>query len=182
MLFPAGAIFYAVYHYRLFDAEIIPEEVILFTGEEERKIFRNFSVGFYVLAFIIFFAKYLPFIGNREAFIEAFLSAITLFTIGVLIGLSQNIRYKSLKSFLTNFILLISIPVILYQFRDYAGISVWAFPIIIIISFTILNNQVMIYLLTFVTVLSQLVIWAFNPELELVVNNYELLLHFLQPL
>lgn len=176
MLFPAGAIFYAVYHYRLFDAEIIPEEVILFTGEEERKIFRNFSVGFYVLAFIIFFAKYLPFIGNREAFIEAFLSAITLFTIGVLIGLSQNIRYKSLKSFLTNFILLISIPVILYQFRDYAGISVWAFPIIIIISFTILNNQVMIYLLTFVTVLSQLVIWAFNPELELVVNNYDYIL------
>lgn len=176
---PAGAIYRAVKNYDLFEARIIPEEMNYITWKEQGKIFNNFSFGFYLAAFLAFAATYLPNIGERTAFIEASKISIILFSIGLAISIIQWIHNKKIKRILTTIVLVFSIPIILYQFRQNAAVTVWAFPIIISISSTILSNQVLLYLVTIFSIVGQLLLWAFHPEMKVLVTNYDYILRII---
>lgn len=175
-LIPAGAMYFTVRYFDVFGAKTAPREEIIVTEKEQEKIFINLSLGFYVASIFTFISKYMPFRGEKDVFLVPFLNALIVLSIGITIRLIQNIKKEDTKRYLTTAVLIASVPICLSLFVKDANTTVWAFPMIMIISSTIFSKRILLYSITAVTIITQVLVWIINPQVTVAVNSYDFLL------
>ena len=94
-----------------------------------------------------------------------------LFFLGIIIKIIQKINLPNkFKDIFTLALISLSIPLITLQFVKFAGITVWAFPFVLIIIFTMFNNRRMLIFLSASILITQAAVWILSPNVAVAVE------------
>ena len=170
MLFPAWAIYHSARYYDLTEHKIKEEDEIIVTEKEQESIFYNLAISYCIGGIIAFMAEY---ISGRGDLNFALIKGGFIISVGISIYLAQKINNDYIKDFFTIVILLLSIPVISIQFLNHSTITVWALPIIIIISSLLFSKKTLLISVTIVAVISQRLVWMLRPEALVKIGKYD---------
>lgn len=98
--------------------------------------------------------------------------SLILFAAGILVKVVQNLRISdSVKDYLVLFVVLCMIPLITFKFIEFASITVWAFPFLFIIIFTVFNNRIMLIAMSAIILATQLAVWFFAPAATVQIDS-----------
>lgn len=96
-----------------------------------------------------------------------------LFILGMLILLLQAVKCEKIKNILILGMMLFSIPVVTLGFIEYAGITVWAFPAVLMFVSLVFNTRVPLILITAMSVVTQLLLWINVPGKRVQVDEFD---------
>lgn len=176
ILLPVWAMYYSARHYGMMNLNKTHHVEILVTEQDKKKIFNNISRAFYLGAILAFLSQYIPYMNEEGSFKIAFSRSLLIVAVGIAIKIIQNIKNESLKENLTISVLVSSIPLIILQYLKYGSITIWVFPIIIIISSIIFSKLILLISTTVVAIITQVVIWTIHPEVTVVVDKFDYIL------
>ncbi len=164
-LLPVGAIFYSVRNYGLMKNSHQKEENILISNDTLLKI-QNYMGYAFLLGGLASIASYFfPHLLNSPESLESMLfGGATISLTGIVILWAQHINNQRIKDTLTLITVLCSIPIITLQFVAYASITVWAFPLILMIISLVFNSRRQLILVTIVAISTQILVWINAPK------------------
>lgn len=90
-------------------------------------------------------------------------SSMFLYLIGLLIILFQFISNDKLKNSLVFATILLSIPALTLKFLDYGAITVWVFPIILMVLSLVFNSQTILLSITIISIITQYFVFLYAP-------------------
>ncbi len=177
MLLPVWAMYHSVRYYDLIDSEKLYKDELIVTEKDKKRIFYSVSIGFFISGIFAFIFEYVA-VGNGEGnnLKLSLLKGGLLITISVSIYIIQQIKNRQLKETLNIIMLVSSIPVVTFQFLKYLSITVWVFPIIIMITSLVFSNRSLLISTALVAITTQRVAWILKPEGTVVVNKYDYIL------
>lgn len=176
ILMPVWAMYRSARYYDVFNVETSKKEEIIVSSEEQKSIFTNLSIAFYIAALLAFLSEYIPYMGEENASKHALTKGLVILSVGIIIRIIQNIKKEHVRTNLTILILVLSVPICLFQFLEYSSITVWAFPMIIIMSSVIFSKRILLFSITIVSIITQILIWSIHPEITVVVEKYDYIL------
>lgn len=180
ILIPAWAMYYSARYHDMINYEDSYIKDIIATEEDKKRIFHNIAIGFCMGGVLSFIFEYTQFIRNNEKNLKSVIIKSTMFiVIGTFIYLIQKIKDNRLKEKLTILILVANIPLITFYFLDYLAVTVWMFPIIIMISSLVFSNRKLLIATTVVSIITQRLIWILKPEGLVVVDEYDYILRII---
>lgn len=180
ILIPTGAMYYLARHYDFIHKEKSYKEELIITENEKKKMFYIIAGAFVLSGFFNMIFEYNGLIKNDQHNINfGIFKSIMFIIVGIAIYIVQNIKNNSLKETITIIILVTNIPIIIMPFIDYASITVWVFPLIIIIASLVLSNKKLLISTAIVSIITQRLIWIFKPEVIVVVNQYDYILRMI---
>ncbi len=180
ILIPVWAMYHAARYYDLFHTKTFEMEEIVITDEEQKKIFINIAFIIFTIGILSMISKYLTTFKSGDANIyELTEPGIYISLVGLILGIIQSINKKSFRETMNIIVLLVSIPVISILFLEYAAITVWVIPIIIIMSSFLFSNRTLLTLTTVIGIGSQGLVWVMNPEAYVLVNKYDYIIRMI---
>ncbi len=173
ILIPGWGIFNLLKNCDSVDHEKISREELITNDDDKRKIFYSISMGYCIGGVLSLFIEYNKLANsNSDSFIAMILKNSMLFVVGISIYLVQNLKNKSLKDPLTITILIISIPMITLHFLKDASITVWVFPITIMIASLVFSNKTLLISTTIVSLITQRIVWILKPRTTVEISQY----------
>ncbi|MEL7658953.1 MAG: GAF domain-containing protein, partial [Bacillota bacterium] len=97
------------------------------------------------------------------------------FALGLLILLSLSIKSKKIRKSIILMLMLVSIPAITLQFVAYASVTVWVFPLVMMIISLVFSTRIPLLLITAVSVTTQMLVWVNKPEGAVQIDNFDYL-------
>ena len=180
MLLPVWAMYHAVRFYDLIQYENAYKADIIVTEDDKKKIFYITSVVLCVggvLSFIFDYSKFIK--GGSNSLNAAILKSLGFIVSGFVLYHIQKIKKETLRETLTRIILLVNIPIITLYFLENASITVWVFPVIIIITSLIFSNKTLLISTTIIAVITQRVVWILKPRQFVIVDKYDYILRII---
>ncbi len=169
MLFPMIYFCYAIKKHDFMKKTVVKEDIV-FMEQFRTKIIRYLARSFYAGGLIYFISEYMN--DRYSDFSRVFSFSLFLASFGLAIYMIQRyLKNRELKILLYALILSIAIPVITLRFLQYASITVWAFPFIIIIAALLFNNSTILIMISTSVMLTQLYIWIKVPNCIVVVGT-----------
>ncbi len=157
LVLPMISVCYAIRKYNFMKAIIINDDKI-FMEQFRTKISKYLAGAFCMGGVIYFFSQYMK--DSQAAFRSVITFSILLFLFGFSIYYIQKyIINKECRIMCFSFLLSLAIPVISLYFIEYAAVTVWAFPFIIIIATLLFNNSTILTMVSTSMILTQLFIW-----------------------
>ena len=90
--------------------------------------------------------------------------------------LFQFIRKENIRDFLVLCVILLSIPITTLRFIEYAAITVWVFPLILIIVSLVFNTKVFLTVVTIVGIITQIFVWIHAPTDAVYIDKFDYIL------
>lgn len=135
-------------------------EDLILTATTRMKLYFYTSFLFLAGGIITTATYFLPkFAINPESLKDTVNVSLLLYLIGILIIFIQFIRKEKIRDFLVIVIMLASIPFINFMFIDYGAITVWVFPIILMLLSLVFNSQMVLLSITIVSIITQFFIF-----------------------
>lgn len=173
-LLPVGAIYLSIKKYSLMKEKTLIDEELILTHETLDKVYYYIGVGFLAGGLLIALSLFFPHMINGEENLKATMSAsIILFFIGFVILALRFIKTEEIKNPLIISAILVSIPIVTLMFLEYSGITVWAFPMILIVISLIFSSRILLLLITIVSILTQIVIWIASPKMSIRMDEFD---------
>ncbi|MEG6521948.1 EAL domain-containing protein [Desulfotomaculum sp. 1211_IL3151] len=164
-LLPIASIYYCMKRYGLMGDVSQNEDDLILSGETRSKLHFYLSFAFLAGGFTGALAYFLPHMVQGEKSLRTMLNAsVWLFFLGAITLLCQLIKNKKVKETIVLIAMLCSIPIITLQFIDFAGITVWAFPLVLMIISLVFGTRIPLIALMAVSVATQLLVWINSPE------------------
>lgn len=174
ILVPIAAICYSLRRYRLMRNEVDQENGLIINYEARRKLYYYLSFALLAGGSISALAHFLPPALIGEGNLQPVLSAsILFFLLGLSILLFQLIKNERVKETLVMLVVLVSIPGISLEFIQYASITVWVFPIILMVVSLVFSTKLPLILLTVISIITQLAVWAYAPRHAISVDSFD---------
>ncbi len=85
--------------------------------------------------------------------------SISLYSVGVMILIFQFIKNQKLKDLLVLSAVLLSIPITTFRFIEYAAITIWVFPIVLMIISLAFDSKLPLISVLIVSVITQILVW-----------------------
>lgn len=99
--------------------------------------------------------------------------SLFLYLIGILIILFQFIEIEKIRNTLVIGITLLSIPLITLSFLEYGAITVWVFPVILMILSLVFNSQVVLFSIAAVSIFTQLLVFLNVPTNIIKIDRFD---------
>ncbi|MFT4007071.1 MAG: GAF domain-containing protein [Lacrimispora sp.] len=112
-------------------------------------------------------------VGGQENLRSTLWAGGLLFFLGMSIVLLQAVKHEKIKDILILAVMLFSIPVVTLGFIEYAGITVWAFPAVLMFASLVFNTRVPLILITAMSVVTQLLVWINVPVKSVQVDEFD---------
>lgn len=173
ILLPTWAMYHSARYYGVMTEEVVYTSDTIVTEEDRKNIFSHISIAFYMGSVLVFLAEYLSYRNVDNDLKPAIIKALIILSIGGAIRIIQNIKEEYLKEKLTIIVLLASIPIGFFLFYDYGAVTIWAFPMIIMISSIIFSKRTLLVSSAVISVISQTMIWMLLPQKTIVINSYD---------
>lgn len=176
-LFPIGAMYKLAKHDDLIKLGKTAKDEIIVTGQEQTDIFKYISIAFFIGGLLSFYSGYFSYktgMGSDLKF--SAINACILISISLVLIIVQNIKKESLKEKFNVLILSLSVPIVALRFLDYGSITLWGFPIIIMMSALLFTKKNLLVSVTIMSIITQRLIWIFKPEVLVRVNAYDYVL------
>lgn len=174
MLFPIAGMYYSSKHFGLMKQETVYKDEIVATDQDQKKIFIYLALVYCIGGIFNFIVEYIPTASKVSAGIKsAILKSIVLFIIGCSLVFIQRIKNRFFRENFSIAVILFSIPIISFQFLEHANVTVWAFPIIIMISALLFSNRTLLVSATIIAIVTQRLVWILRPEPSIIVGKYD---------
>ncbi len=177
ILIPIMAIYYSIKRYGLMHRETVNQDELILNDETRAVLFHYLAIAFLAAGLLGFLSEYLPHMlrGTGNLY-SALLTSGLLLATGLVLQIVQALKGEDLKNFLNMAVLLFSIPLITLRFLLYAAITVWVFPLILMIISLVFNKRSLLFSVTAVAVVTQIVVWICKPKATVQVDEFDYLL------
>lgn len=180
VLLPVWAMYYSARYYNVLTLKKVKKEEIFVFREQKKQIVIIISMAISLSGVLSFSFRYFSDTSGKSGDLsKSIINAMIIITFGLSIFFAQKIEKESLKDFLTTVALIMSVPIVAYQFLDYSTITVWVFPIIIIISSLLFNKRFLLIGTTIIAIITQRLVWIIRPESYVLVDKYDFILRIL---
>ena len=160
-----SAMFYCIRKYGLLslpDKDKDPGMGKILSEATRSKLYLYITRAFFFGAFIHFCA---PFYTGRETLLSIILFSAVLLFFGFLLQFIQILNIsEGRRDFLSDIVMTVSVPIIVLKYIDYSVAYAWIAPVIYIIVSVALNNRRTLYLISFVSIITFILIWIRSPE------------------
>ena len=177
IMLPAWAMYYSArYHGAINQGEKLKRELIA-TEKDKKKMFYYIATVFFIGGMINFSFEYSQYLRIEDYNLKlGIVKSLMFFVTGSIVFSLQHIKQKSIRELLTIIVLVSNIPIVTLHFLKFAGITIWTFPMIIIIASLVFSKRQLLISATIVFILTQILIWILRPELVVTVNHYDYIL------
>lgn len=180
ILLPVWTMYHSARYYDVLNIKKAKTKETIISSEQRKKIFTNFAIGIGVSGILAFVFEYFSSESANSGDLKGSLvKGGILITLGLSIFLIQKIKKESLKEKLVTVVLIASVPIVTFQFLNYSTITVWAYPMIIIISSLLFNKQFLLISTTIVAVITQRLVWIIRPDSYVLVDKYDFILRII---
>ncbi len=171
MVAPVAAMYYAAGYQG--GSSVIKEGLIL--SQQTRHKLQFYLGCTYVFGGVLVFAnQYFPELTvNKDLLAPTVQTGVMLFLLGFMILAVQRVADRKIADALTLGILLFSIPLITLRFVQFGSITVWAFPLVMILVSLMYDGRVPLFLVTVVSIVTQLAVWAMAPKSPVLVDEFD---------
>lgn len=145
---------------------------LIVTSHDRKQLFIYMARVFWLAGILVFLADYLPSINGAKDLYFAFIRGGSLVAIGISLSLIQKIKNEVINEKLTIIVLVAIIPIITLLYGHNASISVWAFPVVIIVSSFIFSKLTLLVLTTASAIFTQVLLLNLYPKKVVLVTNY----------
>lgn len=168
LIIPMFTVCYEMKRHDFMKADIMNEDTA-FMERFRTNITKYLEVAFYLGGIIYFVSQYMH---DRNAeFNKVILFSLLLCFFGLVIHVIQKyIADKELEIILYSLLLSVCIPVITLRFIEYAAVTVWAFPFLIIIAALLFNNATVLVMISTSMILTQLYMWIKDSNCVVMVD------------
>lgn len=178
-LLPISVMYYSMRYHDLLDLKVEEREKIL-SIKEESQIFKSLAIVLFlggILTFVfMFFSTQSPTNGHL---INSIIQSSCILGLGMLILAVQKIKKDEWRERLSFSILLLSIPVITFRFFESSSTTVWVYSILIMMGSLLFDKRFFLIATTIITLLSQLLVWAFRSTSYIYLSNFNFALRIL---
>jgi diguanylate cyclase (GGDEF)-like protein len=168
-LITLGAIFFCIKRYHLMRSPLPDSSELILTDNHRRSVYHFASVALItggILMLVIDFSGL-----QKAGLMFILLAGVFPIVTGSVLHIKQkdckDEEHLELLLVLTS---LIVVPVLMIELADFGGLTVWALPVIIIISSLVFNMRLVLFSTASVTLLGQFYIWGISPENYVVIN------------
>lgn len=180
ILLPTWVMYESIMHHNMLNIKSLENEPVLISSNQQKRVFNYFSISLFLAAFIAYMSEYFSTLPNSGgSVIEAFQKAFLLVFLAVALSIIQRLKNENFKSTLTTIFLIVSIPIMAFQFVVYPSSTAWIYPILIIISSLLFNKRILLVGSMVVAVITTLITWIFQPSTFVIVNEYEYFIRIL---
>lgn len=176
-LIPIATSYYSIKHYELIPTRTSKESELILDKDTRSRLYYYLALAFLAGGFLSFLPYFFPTGPKDEAFLKsAVQTSAVLFVPGLAILLFNFIRKEPLKNMLIMGTILFSIPVLTFQFIEQASITIWAFPIILLLMTLVFNTRTQLVLVTATAIACQIIIWILGPKEAVQIETFDFIL------
>lgn len=178
ILIPVYAIYYCMKHYSLM-LEAGDEKADLILDEETRSRLHSYVAIAYIagglLSFMAYFFNYYL-VNDEQRLRSTIYTSGLLVILGLIIVFAKLLKDVKVRYTIVLMTILVSIPLITLSFTQFAAITVWAFPLVLIIPSLVLDSQRPLFLISSVAILTQLLVWINAPIEAVPIDQFDFIL------
>lgn len=179
-LVPVWAMYHSVRYYNVLNVKKIKKEEMIVNEDQQKRIFINLSFAICIGAILSFTFEYgIGYLVSSSDLKSAAFKSCLLILLGLSLFFIQRIRKNSLKDVLTTIVLVVSIPAVLFRFLEFSILTVWVFPIVIMVSSLLFSKRILLISVTVVAIITQRVAWILRPESYVLLNKYDYIFRIL---
>ena len=175
-LFPlilAGTVYFMTRRYGFMSGQNDEEELLL-DGRTSSTLAYYLSIAFLVGGVTACSSYFLPSAVQSEESLRSMLRAGGLFFLMCAITMvSQFIRSSGLRRFTLLFPMLLSVPAITWQFIEFAGITIWVYPIVMMMVSLLYSSRTPLALVTAVSIATQIPVWINAPSNLIIMDSFD---------
>ncbi|MFA5528078.1 MAG: EAL domain-containing protein [Peptostreptococcales bacterium] len=176
-LVPIGAIYYSMKNYKLMAELRQEEDDVLITNETLLKIQSYIGFAYLIGGLASVLSSFFPHLVNSEESMQAMLyGGIIISFIGIVVLLTRLMKSKKIREMVLPIIILCSIPLITMQFVNYASITIWVFPLALMVASLVFNSRKYLVLLTIVSATTQIFVWINAPKGAIYIDEFDYIL------
>lgn len=173
-LLPIMAVYYSTKRYNLMGEVPKSEDGLILGNETRAKLYIYLAVSFMAGGFTSALSYFLPhMVQGAESLRAMIYTSGLLFFLGAITLLTQLIKNEKAKETTVLIAMLCGIPIITLQFIDYAGITVWVFPLVLIIISLVSDTRIPLILITAVSIATQLLLWIIGPTETIQLDRFD---------
>ena len=169
MLYPVSIFYYCIRRYSFMRPKTMPEGDFIVNEQVHAKMFIYLASAAIAGAFINFITQYF-FLDNSDP-IPALCFSVALILLGFIVLLIQNSRLSSQAKNIYNAIAIsLTVPIITLKFINSASMTVWAFPIILLLFALIFSERLLLITVSASIFITQIVVWIIHPQLDISID------------
>ena len=173
-LLPVGALCFSMKNYKLMERPHQKDRNILISNETFLKMQNYIGFAFLIGGLASILSYYFPHLVNDHESMWAMLMGGTIISFtGIVVLLTQLLNSIKIKEYIVLMTMLCSIPVITMQFAEYASITIWVFPLILMMSSLVFNTRKQLVLITAVSAATQILVWIQAPKGAIYIDEFD---------
>lgn len=137
-----------------------------------KKVYGYLSTAMILGGLLNFVARYL--FSKESSLAEVLVLSGILIGFGIMIQIMQQLDLTDQRKDLVSVCLLaLLIPIVTLSFTEYGGVTVWAFPFILIMAFLVFREKILLGIMALSIVLTQIIIWIIMPIVYVKVSGVD---------
>ena len=169
MVIPIVAINYSIKKYGFMNPRPVYEDQIILNENSRSRIYNYLPIAFVIGGLLNYIANYI--IEKNDIQTTLAFSAV-LCLMGVVLFVIRQLRVgENTRTILLTTVFTLFIPIITLRFIDNTGISIWAFPFILIIVSLVFNKRYMLVAVCCSTIATQIIAGLLHPRFTVQVNS-----------
>ena len=170
IMIPMTAIYLIMRRYGFLHHEPSSAAEVMLTPEMRRRFYCYLSIALVSGAVLNFLLQYML---NEDGILVSSLMFSAMFIIiAAMIQLFSRLDISNrLKDIINSLIVSASIPILTINNIQYAGVTVWAFPFILIIMALVINRRTVLGIVSVVTLMTQIIVWAASPDVAVTIDS-----------
>jgi len=162
LLLPVFCMFYTKNYFGVISSRPEKLESRILNIISTKKVYDYLAIAMIFGGGLNFVTQYL--ISKESSLGEVLVLSGTLICFGLMIQIVQRLKLSDQrKDYLSVSLLAVLIPIITLQFVEFGAITIWAFPFILIIAFLVFKEKILLGIMTFSIILTQIMVWVMMP-------------------
>jgi diguanylate cyclase (GGDEF)-like protein len=177
MLAPVAVVYYSIRKYGLMKPRYVMENEIIISEQIRSKIFVYLSNAFLAGGVINFISQYIVY--ENAPLWPVLIFTLVLAAFGMVFQIIQHAKLpNNTKDILNAIVTSLIIPVITLRFIDFAAVTVWVFPVCLLIISLVFSKRYMLIAITISIVMTQILVWIMKPQVTLSIDAVDYIVRF----
>lgn len=172
ILIPITAIYLSIRRYGMLNSVHKDNHEEILNPEARKKIYRYLTIALVAGGVLNFITQYVMYVNGDLVNTLILSMAFVLTGVAIQVINRLNISNRS-KDFINILNVSVAIPIVTLRFIEFASVTVWAFPFILIIVSLVFNKRVVLRTVAFLTLITQVVVWIVTPDVRVPIDELD---------
>ncbi len=175
MIVPIFIMFYNKRYFNMIISKSVEQENGIINAISIKKVYFYLSIAMIFGGILNFYTQFM--LSSETKLTDVLFLTGLLIVVGIAIQILQRINIlEKYRDYIIVCLLALLIPIVTLQFAEYGGVTVWAFPFVIIIAFLVFRERILLGIISISIISTQIVVWIVTPETYASVNGSDYIL------